>query len=417
MSKFEVNDYFCGSCDLNLKVKKIFSYICPNCGGTLTPVDVKCDKQLDQYIENMDSEKIEEVKKKLSKLDEFLKKPLIKDIADNVKKLADVFKTSENNTAKVIAGAALLYLFSPIDFIPDIIPIIGFADDVAVIMLAMSKISQLVKDVDENYNINKKLKYQLSKQLFRVVSHESDYVYNYTENKDVRIWTLSASDAKKFNYRMLDSSIIKPQEVYIKHPYLLNVLVPVNNYDSILAESMIKEQLSLSSMLGAKTTSFKVKHYEKALKANKTKLGISSKKIDLDTDIKTYSSHSTEKEYVDEYPSYEGINYELIKDLSWYYTNEAALKDLIEQRIFRNIKKKKLFFSFKSENLLDVDTRLKLSSNNDLGIKVNFSNCIYRDIEAEIEFFDIPEEIEKNRDEVYKEIMEKIEKRRLELAI
>lgn len=46
--------------------------------------------------------------------------------------------------------------------------------------------------------------------------------------------------------------------------------------------------------------------------------------------------------------------------------------------------------------MLDADTRLKLSFNNDLGIKVNFSNFIYGDIEAEIESFDIPKEVAKN---------------------
>ena len=42
---------------------------------------------------------------------------------------------------------ALLYLISPVDIFPDIIPLIGFVDDVAVLAFAFS----LIKDDLENY--------------------------------------------------------------------------------------------------------------------------------------------------------------------------------------------------------------------------------------------------------------------------
>jgi uncharacterized membrane protein YkvA (DUF1232 family) len=42
---------------------------------------------------------------------------------------------------------ALLYLISPIDIVPDVIPLIGFVDDVAVLAFAYS----LIKDDLENY--------------------------------------------------------------------------------------------------------------------------------------------------------------------------------------------------------------------------------------------------------------------------
>lgn len=49
-------------------------------------------------------------------------------------------------TALVIT-VALLYLISPIDISPDILPLIGFVDDVAVLAFAFS----LIKDDLENY--------------------------------------------------------------------------------------------------------------------------------------------------------------------------------------------------------------------------------------------------------------------------
>ncbi|AKB75102.1 DUF1232 domain-containing protein [Methanosarcina lacustris Z-7289] len=63
--------------------------------------------------------------------------------------LADSFNKKypvPKKTALVLTFA-LLYLISPVDIIPDIIPLLGFADDVAVLAFAFS----LIKDDLENY--------------------------------------------------------------------------------------------------------------------------------------------------------------------------------------------------------------------------------------------------------------------------
>lgn len=46
-----------------------------------------------------------------------------------------------------IMAFALLYLISPIDIIPEILPVVGFADDIAVVIFA----SGVIKDDLENY--------------------------------------------------------------------------------------------------------------------------------------------------------------------------------------------------------------------------------------------------------------------------
>jgi len=54
-----------------------------------------------------------------------------------------------------IAGitATLLYVFSPIDFIPDIIPVVGYVDDALVFSLCLKLIKQDLEDFEawENY--------------------------------------------------------------------------------------------------------------------------------------------------------------------------------------------------------------------------------------------------------------------------
>ncbi len=44
----------------------------------------------------------------------------------------------------LIIGASLVYLLSPLDISPDLIPVVGQIDDVAVIMLLASEVTQML---------------------------------------------------------------------------------------------------------------------------------------------------------------------------------------------------------------------------------------------------------------------------------
>ena len=46
--------------------------------------------------------------------------------------------------ARWLAGLVALYLLSPIDFVPDFIPILGQADDVAIVLLAVCAVIALL---------------------------------------------------------------------------------------------------------------------------------------------------------------------------------------------------------------------------------------------------------------------------------
>lgn len=58
-------------------------------------------------------------------------------------------------TEKAIIIAALGYLISPLDFLPDIVPVVGYSDDAVAVGLAIVKASMYI---DEEVNMQAKLK-------------------------------------------------------------------------------------------------------------------------------------------------------------------------------------------------------------------------------------------------------------------
>lgn len=67
----------------------------------------------------------------------------VKKIWDQVMKLYDVVNDPKSDKAlKALGIGALLYLISPIDAIPDMIPILGLTDDVGIIAYVLAQISK-----------------------------------------------------------------------------------------------------------------------------------------------------------------------------------------------------------------------------------------------------------------------------------
>ena len=105
-------------------------------------------KRFEENIKNVDNDDIEyAVKKGLQKIQEFKDNPpaaiiqLWNDIKLMISLLNDYIKGNYKDVPwKTISAitAALLYFLSPIDLIPDFIPVIGYLDDILVLRLALT---------------------------------------------------------------------------------------------------------------------------------------------------------------------------------------------------------------------------------------------------------------------------------------
>lgn len=87
----------------------------------------------------------------------------IKKIRSKIKALAKWSREPESAwTSLTIAIAACLYFISPEDYIPDVLPIIGFIDDFVVIISIISVLASYLKE-----NIVEMAKNEVKKYIFR----------------------------------------------------------------------------------------------------------------------------------------------------------------------------------------------------------------------------------------------------------
>lgn len=100
------------------------------------------ERRFNQYKNtNISEEDIRNANKKAGKLGEQKNNFLLL-----LSMMRDCFsgKFSISNIDKGIIIGAILYVVSPIDAIPDIIPFVGWLDDIGIVSLAFSKLAPLI---------------------------------------------------------------------------------------------------------------------------------------------------------------------------------------------------------------------------------------------------------------------------------
>lgn len=113
---------------------------------TVTPDEA--DEELKSRAKNVTEEDFEKVLAKRNKIESlFTSQGPLKKFIDDVKILISLVKDYYHGTYREIPWwsisavvASLIYVLSPIDLIPDFIPIIGFIDDAAVVAACLSLI-------------------------------------------------------------------------------------------------------------------------------------------------------------------------------------------------------------------------------------------------------------------------------------
>lgn len=239
--------------------KKYFP--CPNCGSLVVSDEI--NKELETKQKEVSKENIDQLLKEERKLLDIAKSHL-KEAGKYIPFLIAVLRSSVIAvSAKATAFAALAYVLSPIDLIPDFVPGIGFLDDIAVVMTAISLLltSASVKNL---YNKMFKEKRLLNSHtlLYYFMENDSMIEYNLEFSMDTTLWIIKYSDIGTYNVKAINNKILKPNVLYLAHPFYHKILVPYEEYDKIILEERMNEMFRILQALGAKKMSYLKEDYE-----------------------------------------------------------------------------------------------------------------------------------------------------------
>ena len=117
----------------------------------------KWSKKAKQYLEHPDK-----LKELLIALGQIIHKKGLKNVQEQLqfmyKYILDVYNgnyTNYNLTSLIIAIAAIIYVVTPIDILPDVLPIIGWTDDVTVILYVFDIINAELEQYKQFITTNK----------------------------------------------------------------------------------------------------------------------------------------------------------------------------------------------------------------------------------------------------------------------
>jgi len=84
-----------------------------------------------------------------------LKAPNLQEVKEDFKLLVDMGKDSYHGTYKInkwnlsVLVGTIIYVVSPLDAVPDIIPVLGWLDDVTIVTYSLSKLTEEIKRYKE----------------------------------------------------------------------------------------------------------------------------------------------------------------------------------------------------------------------------------------------------------------------------
>lgn len=108
----------------------------------------KRDEMFEKMQNNASSADVDKIRKNLSGMN----RGKVAEIWDKVMALWKFVQDPDAPwSGKAIAIGALIYLISPIDAIPDFIPVAGLTDDVGIILVAIAKLADDLKKYGEMF--------------------------------------------------------------------------------------------------------------------------------------------------------------------------------------------------------------------------------------------------------------------------
>lgn len=410
--------YICPGCKEEFEINKASLIMCPYCD---LPIIKESDyNKVKDTLENnkYTDEDLEDILKNEHKIYDKIKGTSLEKVA---KYIQAMFKLLKDPTAqwksKIVAMASLFYVFNPADIIPDFLPAFGLVDDAGAVMIAAGVLGKAV----EKYMTESKNKKDKSDKTI-VFTFKGDISIDDTIGflkKNLLIWDIPARKKNDLHANLISGKIIGGNEVYVLNRNVGEHLIPVNDFDQYITDSIFDEATMILKALGVKKITCKRKIatvMNKKVAAKAKFKSLFNAENDINSKDVKGQEDKIESVFEDINLNDSLKNTDFIDKLIWYFSDNSIISDTIfNDRFIQGLKKTNINRSIELSSILDVDSRANIKKYCQAVGNVNINECSQIQWDIDVEYHSLSNIDRKYLKSIYEDIENKINKRREEL--
>ncbi|GKZ03739.1 YkvA family protein [Paraclostridium bifermentans] len=356
--------YICTGCNEKFDINKNDSIMCPYCTGQLIE-ESKYTQVKDVVLHNNYSyEDLDDILKKEEEVWKKIAGSALEKVKEYIEAMYKLLKDPKAEWKhKVIAIAAIFYVINPIDVIPDFIPVIGYADDIAAVMIAVASLGVAIEKYKKEEENNKNDKNNKT-IVYKLIDENHENKTAGTQKKNLLIWNIPMNKRSDIYANLITGKIMNGNEVYVLNRNVENYLVPANNFDQYITDSIFNEATMILKALGVK----KIKCTKKIATASDKKIATKTKfktifEVENNVNIKGVNTESieikSEFEKVDLSQSLK--NTDFIDNLVWYFSDNSIISETIfNERFEQGLIKTNIKKDLELNSVLDVESRANI---------------------------------------------------------
>lgn len=412
--------YICINCNEEFEINRSQLTMCPYCNCETIEKN-KYDK-MKQSLEdiNYSEEDYNRVLDEEFKVYEKAKDTPLERVIEDIKAMYELIKDPRAALkAKAIAVIALLYVANPIDIIPDALPIFGLVDDAGIVMFAVKSIGDALNQYKEKIKEKLKVKKSNTTVLYQLKQNldEDQTIGKYKKN--LLIWDIPVSKKNNLYANLISGKIINGNEVYLLNNYINTCLIPVNNFDKYISDSIFNEAIVVFKALGVKRIVYTKKTMTTSSKRDIKELrahNIADLEMCLTLDDTLKEEFTDESVFEKTDLSQSLQNTEFIDKLVWYFSESSIVDESVFRERFENgLLSKKILKDLDYTSILDINDRLGIKKYCDINHNENISLYSKVSWNIEVEYYSLSDIESEKLKLIYNKIIHRIEKRKNEL--
>ena len=403
--------YICINCNEEFEINRSQLTMCPYCNCETIEKN-KYDKMKQSFDEvNYSEEDFNMVLDEESRVYEKAEGTPLERVMEDIKAMYELIKDPRAGLkAKAIAVVALLYVANPIDIIPDALPIFGLVDDAGIVMFAVKSIGDALNQYKEQIKEKLKVKRNNTTVVYQLKQNSNEDQTTGKYKKNLLIWDIPVSKKNNLYANLISGKIINGNEVYLLNNYINTCLIPVNNFDKYISDSIFNEAIVVFKALGVKRIVYTKKTMTTSNKRDIKELrahNIADLEMCLTLDDTLKEEFTDESVFEKTDLSHSLQNTEFIDKLVWYFSESSIVDESVFRERFENgLLSKKILKELDYTSILDINDRFD-NENISLYSKVSWT--------IEVEYYSLSDIDSEKLKFIYNKIIHRMEKRKNEL--